>query len=484
MEKRLAFLVSILGVGVFVAFHFAQPPFRVHRKLLVDLSYNLLPNAILVTDLDMDGHPEVMVIATETSFSVWVRSLFGKPSSIRLTNIQHFEDWGGGCECAKEEAKALLKKVSETPLRALPVLVAGNRLRLLRWRGGRAVFERLSPLPDVPINHRDTYAGIWHGHGTGNIFLTVATRGEKWFFVLTSKGEWRFVGKWREVDHLFDADIADIDRDRRPDLLAFGKGVGVRIFWGGRKGSANLGTCCHYLRPLVADLDGDGWLEVTMVAEDKRLQIWRFNPHQKKMRLLAVSLPFSLSDLQEGDELRLADLDGDGKKEIIVPDDRGSAVVQFRDGKLRVWKGKADKIWGMLLYTAKGTKFYESDIMTRGGKDFTILWVLPKGKRVLSPSNWRRQEVPIRFEFVGDIDGDGSDEVLGYDSRWNCYRLYRVHPVKSGLLHWESVYLGKDIAFPLVFATIKDGSRRGLVMAVETKGKFKRLELLTVEGTR
>jgi hypothetical protein len=85
---------------------------------------------------------------------------------------------------------------------------------------------------------------------------------------------------------------------------------------------------------------------------------------------------------------------------------------------------------------------------------------------------------------VGDIDGDGSDEVLGYDSRWNCYRLYRVHPVKSGLLHWESVYLGKDIAFPLVFATIKDGSRRGLVMAVETKGKFKRLELLTVEGTR
>jgi hypothetical protein len=176
MEKRLAFLVSILGVGVFVAFHLAQPPFRVHRKLLVDLPYNLLPNAILVTDLDMDVHPEVMVIATETSFSVWVRSLFGKPSSIRLTNIQHFEDWGGGCACAKEEAKALLKKVSETPLRALPVLVAGNRLRLLRWRGGRAVFERLSPLPDVPINHRDTYAEIWHGHGTGNIFLTVATK--------------------------------------------------------------------------------------------------------------------------------------------------------------------------------------------------------------------------------------------------------------------------------------------------------------------
>ena len=93
-----------------------------------------------------------------------------------MTNIQHLE-WGPGCECCKEEAGARLKKISETPLRALPVLVAGNRLRLLRWRVKQAVFERLSPLPDVPINYSDAYALVRQGRGTGKIFLTVEANG-------------------------------------------------------------------------------------------------------------------------------------------------------------------------------------------------------------------------------------------------------------------------------------------------------------------
>lgn len=293
------------------------------------------------------------------------------------------------------------------------------------------------------------------------------------------------MGKWREVNSLFTADIADMDRDGRPDLIAFREKKGVCILWGERKGSANLGTYGS-LDPLVTDLDLDDWMEVITVAKDKRLRIWRFDQKRRNMRLIAASSPFSLSKLTDSDELHLVDLDSDGKKEIIVPDDRGSAVVQFRDGKVWVWKGGAGKISSVSLYTARGRKFYESDIVTRGGKSFTILWVLPKGKRALSPSNWRRQEVPIRFEFVGDIDGDGSDEVLGYDSRWECYRLYRVRPTKSGLLHWEGVSLGKDIAFLLTFALIKDSNRRGLVAAVETKRQDKsmdaRLELLTMNG--
>jgi hypothetical protein len=73
VEKRLTFLVRVLVVGVFVAFHFAQPPFRVHRKFLTDLPYNpqnTVPNAILITDLDGDRHPEVVVITTKPSISV------------------------------------------------------------------------------------------------------------------------------------------------------------------------------------------------------------------------------------------------------------------------------------------------------------------------------------------------------------------------------------------------------------------------------
>ena len=41
--------------------------------------------------------------------------------------------------------------------------------------------------------------------------------------------------------------------------------------------------------------------------------------------------------------------------------------------------------------------------------------MLPRGKQALSPSNWRFQEAPFYLEFAVDIDGDGNDEVLGYD---------------------------------------------------------------------
>jgi hypothetical protein len=34
--------------------------------------------------------------------------------------------------------------------------------------------------------------------------------------------------------------------------------------------------------PQIADLDGDGWMEIVMVARDKRLKIWRFDQRQKK----------------------------------------------------------------------------------------------------------------------------------------------------------------------------------------------------------
>jgi hypothetical protein len=47
----------------------------------------------------------------------------------------------------------------------------------------------------------------------------------------------------------------------------------------------------RYGSPQVADLDGDGWMEIVMVAEDKRLKIWRFDQRQKRLKVIATSPP-------------------------------------------------------------------------------------------------------------------------------------------------------------------------------------------------
>jgi hypothetical protein len=106
--------------------------------------------------------------------------------------------------------------------------------------------------------------------------------------------------------------------------------------------------------------------------------------------------------------------------------------------------------------------------------------LLPKGERALSPSNWRIQEAPFEVEFAGDIDGDGSDEVIGYDGRWRRWRLYRAEVTKAGELRWRDVLLGREEPRPWAFAMLVDGKHRGLVVGWEDG----RLELLTMESRK
>jgi hypothetical protein len=67
-------------------------------------------------------------------------------------------------------------------------------------------------------------------------------------------------------------DLADFDRDGFLDALWTGDVAWV--FWGGQKGKeTNLGAWMRGGSPQIADLDGDGWMEIVMVAKDKRLKI-------------------------------------------------------------------------------------------------------------------------------------------------------------------------------------------------------------------
>jgi hypothetical protein len=111
---------------------------------------------------------------------------------------------------------------------------------------------------------------------------------------------------------------------------------------------------------------------------------------------------------------------------------------------------------------------------------FSVFCLLPKGEKALSPSNWRIQEAPFEVEFAGDMDGEGSDEVIGYDGRWRRWRLYRAEVTKAGELRWRDVLLGGEEPRPSAFAMLVDGEHRGLVVGWEDG----RLELLTMESRK
>jgi hypothetical protein len=80
MGKRLLiFAIIFLSLLAFTIWR-AQPPFRLQRKLLAKLPY--APENLLITDLDDDGHPEVM------AFFRAISHLSGFAS--RLTNLLAF----------------------------------------------------------------------------------------------------------------------------------------------------------------------------------------------------------------------------------------------------------------------------------------------------------------------------------------------------------------------------------------------------------
>jgi len=493
MRKHLLiFAIIFLSLLAFTIWQ-AQPPFRLQRKLLANLS-NLLPNlpiepiTLLVTDLDDDGHPEVTALKKEDK-PLWVRFPFDKPSTLRFENCQAV--WGS----------------CPSVLKSLPVLMEDNRLRLLRWKGEKARLDPLPSLPDVPVDK----AGVYEVKDTGTVFLQVYQGDDVWFFTLTPKGEWKFASRFagqriefRKFGVWHIVDLADFDRDGLLDALCtqWLPSKDAWVFWGGRKeGETNLGVWKGYGSPKVSDLDGDGWTEIVMVDKDGRLKIWRFDQRERRLKVIAASspLPVTWADFY----LHLFDLDGDGRKEIVVTDASGNYwVFQWQDGRLKMWKGRIrvqdvmfmgqvrlDHWLALRGYQSRPVWRFLPRIWLEDGKvrwrfresvGFTVFCLLPKGKQALSPSNWRIQEAPFELEFAGDIDGDGSDELIGYDGRWRRYRLYRAELTKSGKLRWRDVLLGREELRPKDFALLVEGKRHGLVVWWLDG----RLELLTMKGKR
>ena len=478
MRKRLlVFAIIFLSLLAFTLWR-AQPPFRLQRKLLAKLPYS--PYTLLVTDLDDDGHPEVTAVK-EDKPPIWVRFPFDKPSRLYFEN----------CRAVRWNMYHL-----SIP-KALPVLTADRRLMLLRWSEGKATFDPLPNLPNVP-----TVAFVREGEGTGRFFLQVYRGKDVWVFTLTSQGHWQFASRftnWLQSVLGWDiADLADLDRDGKLDALYLNESAWV--FWGGQKeGETNLGVWMRYGYPQIADLDGDGWMEIVMVEELGDLQVWGFDQRQRRLRVIATSPP-----LPVGCDLHLSDLDeDDGRKEILVLDVDGICVFQWREGRLKMWQSKTgfqswvfkqvvkfdDQLALTYAHEYHPVWLFPPRIWMEDWKlrwqfkervQFTVFCLLPKGKQALSPSHWRFHKAPFQLKFAGDIDGDGSDEVVGYDGRWRRWRLYRAEVTKSGELRWRDVLLGREKPEPTAFALLVDGKRRGLVIAWSDG----RLELLTMEGKK
>lgn len=206
--------------------------------------------------------------------------------------------------------------------------------------------------------------GQWRGHpafadldGDGQLDLVASVRrydrdepGDGiWVWRGDGKGHWRGMidGLRRDMGY-GGADVGDVDKDGKPDIAFSGHDVPPHLFMNNlKKGGegnwigTNEGIDCEVMCLDVAlgDCDGDGNLDLACVGlmpKQGGLYIYRGDGHGSFTRLSQL-----LPRTNYGADVRIIDLDGDGRGEIVAATDTGCRVWRYdaADGFVDIGKG-------------------------------------------------------------------------------------------------------------------------------------------------
>ena len=211
--------------------------------------------------------------------------------------------------------------------------------------------------------------------------------------------------------------------------------------------------------PVIADLDGDGFLEIVVGSYDSKVYAWHANG------TLVAGWPQSTGDYVESSPA-IADLDGDDSLEIVV----GSL-----DGKIYAWHADGTPVagWpqnaGSYVYSSPAIADLDGDgspEIVVGSQDHKVYAWHADGTPV---TGWPQSTGSFMYASpaIADLDGDGSLEIVigTYDKK-----VYAWHADGTLVIGWPQSAGGWVYSSPAIADLDGDGSLEIVVGSWDRKG--------------
>ena len=213
--------------------------------------------------------------------------------------------------------------------------------------------------------------------------------------------------------------IADIDGDGKEDLLSSFSGSGSKIGWYKNEGQGNFGDQqiitlegSSIKSVYAADLDGDGDLDVLSTQNNGHQNVaWYKNDGQGNFgdRIIITT------DINGGQDVFVADLDGDGDLDVISASH--NKIAWYKNdghgnfGEQRIITTRADN--ARSVFTADLDGDGDLDILSASSNDDKIAWYKNDGQ-----GNFGEEQIITTNAdgalavYAADLDGDGDVDVL------------------------------------------------------------------------
>lgn len=253
----------------------------------------------------------------------------------------------------------------------------------------------------------------------------------------------RIVGKVNQSSPV----VGDIDGDQKPEIVMVAgntisvinhDGTALPGFPIQMKG-VKTGTQGILASPALGDIDGDGKKDIVVVTPDGMVAAITSTPGQVIGFPVKAPSGFSVSPT-------LTDLDGDGKLEIIAPCDNGKIYAYHNDGKpVRNFPLSAS---GVLTGVAVGDIDGDGkpDLVVGSSDGYVQAW---------NADGKPKSGFPFRAKFtitgepvIGDIDDDGKNDVVFGSHDYHLYAvkgdgmLVKGFPFRSGYRIYSAPALG------------------------------------------